>query len=116
MPRGTLCYQKLYSKAEIPPQELVDFDVEVLPLSELNNIFNQFGFQITSMASDSTGKWEQYVLNWSGKKDLIKLSQNKEDEDLKNWIKLWYDMYFKYRRPYEGQAMFGLQQILDSNI
>lgn len=113
---GTLCYQKLYSKVEIPPQELIDFDVEVLPLSKLNNIFNQLGFQVTSMASDSVGKWEQYILNWSGKKDLIKLSANKMDENLRNWIKTWYDMYFKYRRQYEGQAMFGLQQIIEHDI
>jgi len=108
---GILCYQKLYSKTDAPPQQLVDFDVEVLPLSELNDIFNQLGFQVISMASDSTGKWEQYVLNWSGKKDLIKLSEDMENNNLKNWIKTWYDVYFKYRRQYEGQAMFGMQQI-----
>ena len=38
---GVLGYQKLYSKIENPPQELVDFDEEVLTLSELNDIFNQ---------------------------------------------------------------------------
>lgn len=113
---GTLCYQKLYSKVEFPPQELIDFDAEVLPLSKLNIIFNQLGFQVTSMASDSMGKWEQYILNWSGKKDLIKLSENKTNENLRDWIRIWYDMYFKYRRQYEGQAMFGLQQILEPNI
>lgn len=114
-PGGMLCYQKLYSKVELPPQELVDFDVEVLPLTRLNHIFNRNGFQIISMASDSIGKWEQYTLNWSGKKDLIKLSKNKENENLYNWIKTWYDMYFKYRRFYEGQAVFGLQKILESD-
>lgn len=113
---GTLCYQKLYSKVDAAPQELIDFDIEVLPLSELNTIFNQLGFQVISMASDSMGKWEQYVLNWSGKKDLIKLSQNRDNKGLENWIKTWYDIYFKYRRQYEGQAMFGMQHILDFHI
>lgn len=110
---GILAYQKLYSKVENPPKELVDFDEEVFPLSELNHIFNSLGFQITSMVSDSVGMWEHYVLNWSGKRDLFQLSKNRENESLKNWIETWYDMYFKYRRQYEGQALFCLQKILE---
>lgn len=110
---GLLAYQKLFSKIEIPPKELVEFDVEVLSLSELNHIFNENGFQITSMASDTNGMWEKYVLNWNGKRDLLSLKQDIHNQDLKNWIKQWYDMYFDYRRQYEGQAMFGLQRIVD---
>jgi len=30
---------------------------------------------------------------------------------LKEWIDKWYNMYFDYRRQYEGQALFGLQRI-----
>ena len=111
---GVLGYQKLYSKVDNPPQELVDFDEEVLTLFELNAIFNQQGFQMISMASDNTGMWERYVLNWSGKRDLLQLSQNENDENLRAWIQKWYNMYFKYRRQYEGQALFGIQRILDS--
>ena len=113
---GVLGYQKLYSKVENPPQELVDFDEEVLTLSELNGIFNQQGFQVISMASDSMGMWEHYVLNWSGKRDLLQLSQNENNEGLKSWIQTWYNMYFKYRRRYEGQALFGLQKILEHSL
>lgn len=110
---GVLGYQKLYSKVDNPPQELIDFDEEVLTLFELNAIFNQQGFQMISMASDNTGMWEHYVLNWSGKRDLLQLSQNENDENLRAWIQKWYNMYFKYRRQYEGQALFGLQKILN---
>lgn len=113
---GVLGYQKLYSKVDNPPQELIDFDEEVLTLFELNAIFNQQGFQMISMASDNTGMWERYVLNWSGKRDLLQLSQNENDENLRAWIQKWYNMYFKYRRQYEGQALFGLQRILDSSL
>lgn len=113
---GVLGYQKLYSKIENPPQELVDFDEEVLTLSELNDIFNQQGFQMISMASDNMGMWERYVLNWSGKRDLLQLSQNENDKNLRSWVQKWYNMYFKYRRQYEGQALFGLQRILDSSL
>ena len=107
---GVLCYQKLYSKVMNPPQELIDFDEEVLPLSELNRVFNQLGYGMTAMASDTTGMWEHYVVNWSGKRDLLRLKQEPDNEQLKNWVTTWYNMYFDYRRQYEGQALFGLQR------
>lgn len=109
---GVLCYQKLYSKVMNPPQELIDFDEEVLPLSELNRVFNQLGYGMTAMASDTTGMWEHYVVNWSGKRDLLRLKQEPDNEQLKNWVTTWYNMYFDYRRQYEGQALFGLQRYL----
>ena len=108
---GLLAYQKLYSKVQNPPQELVDFDEEVLPLSELNCIFNSLGFYMTCMASDTNSMWEHYVVNWSGKRDLNMLRQNPNDEKLKHWIDKWYRMYFDYRRLYEGQALFGLERL-----
>ena len=111
-PGGVLCYQKLYSKVMNPPQELIDFDEEVLPLSELNRVFNQLGYGMTAMASDTTGMWEHYVVNWSGKRDLLRLKQEPDNEQLKNWVTTWYNMYFDYRRQYEGQALFGLQRYL----
>lgn len=107
---GVLCYQKLYSKVMNPPQELIDFDEEVLPLSELNRVFHQLGYGMTAMASDTTGMWEHYVVNWSGKRDLLRLKQEPDNEQLKNWVTTWYNMYFDYRRQYEGQALFGLQR------
>lgn len=112
---GLLAYQKLYSKVQNPPQELVDFDEEVLPLSELNCIFNSFGFYMTCMASDTNSMWEHYIVNWRGKRDINMLRQNqndeKYDEKLKQWIDKWYQMYFDYRRQYEGQALFGLERL-----
>lgn len=110
-PGGMLAYQKLYAKTENPPQELIDFDGEVLPLSELNRIFNELGFYITSMASDSVGMWENYVFHWSGKRDLQQLAENRENKTLENRIRRWHEMYFKYRRQYEGQALFGLERV-----
>lgn len=110
-PGGLLAYQKLYAKTENPPQELIDFDGEVLSLSELNDIFNGLGYYITSMASDSTGMWEKYVFNWSGRRDLLQLAENREDKALENRVRKWHNMYFKYRRQYEGQALFGLKRV-----
>ena len=103
-PGGTLCYQKLYARIEEPPQELLDFDGEVLPLSELNRRFNDLGWYMTAMAGDTPGMWEHYVVNWCGKRDW----ENHADPA---WIKTWYDMYFDYRREFEGQALFGLREI-----
>lgn len=110
---GVICFQKLYSKVENPPQELIDFDIEVLPLHKLNSIFNDLGYHMISMASDSSGMWEHYVIHWSCRRDLLRLKQNPSDEGLKDWIKKYYNMYFKYRRQYEGQALFGLKRFFD---
>ena len=109
-PHGVLAYQKLYAKVPHPPQELVDFDEEVLPLNELNALFNRLGYYVTHMASDSSSDWERYI-TWSARRDIARLRANPGDAQLKDWIDKWYRMYFEYRRPYEGQALFGLEKL-----
>jgi SAM-dependent methyltransferase len=109
-PQGVLAYQKLYAKVPNPPQELVDFDEEVLPLNELNAIFNGLGYYVTHMASDTTSDWERYI-TWSARRDIARLRADPNDAQLKDWIDKWYRMYFEYRRPYEGQALFGLEKL-----
>lgn len=108
---GIIAFQKLYSKVANPPKELIEFDGEVLPLSQLNHIFNENGYCLISMASDNDSAWERYVINWSGQNDINRLRENPSDTGLKEWIDTWYNMYFDYRRQYEGQALFGLQRI-----
>ena len=110
-PKGILAYQKLYSKIQNPPQELIDFDEEVLSLSELNRIFNELGYYIIYMASDTDSEWERYI-TWSARRDIERFQQNPNDGKLKQWIDKWYRMYFDYRRPFEGQALFGLQKVI----
>lgn len=109
---GMLVYCKVYSKVPNPPQELVDFDGEVLPLNELCNIFRDAGYYITHMASDTNGDWERYI-TWSARRDLAKFKKDPANEELKSWINKWYDMYFLYRRNYEGQALFGLEKFFE---
>lgn len=107
---GILVYCKVYSKVPNPPQELIDFDEEVLPLEELNKIFNSLSYYITHMASDTNSDWERYI-TWSARRDINALRKNPNNKELKAWINKWYNMYFVYRRPYEGQALFGLEKL-----
>jgi cyclopropane fatty-acyl-phospholipid synthase-like methyltransferase len=107
---GILAYQKIYSKVPNPPQELLDFEGEVLPLSELNNIFNSLGYYLKFMASETDIMFENYVANWNVKQDLDRLRDNPNDEVSKQWVEKWWKMYFNYRRPYQGQALFGLEK------
>ena len=107
---GILAYQKLYSKVKNPPKKLIEFDGEVLPLSTLNHIFNENGYFLIAMASDNDSAWERYVLNWSGRRDIERLKRDPSDTALREWIDKWYEMYFDYRREFEGQALFGLQR------
>jgi hypothetical protein len=39
------------------------------------------------------------------------LRNNPDNEEQRAWINKWYNMYFTYRRPYEGQALFGLEKL-----
>ncbi len=112
---GIIAYQRLYSKVQNPPKELVDFDEGLMTLTQCNKIFNELGLYIVSMASDSVGKWEHYTINWCGKRDLKALRKRSDDEQMKQWIDKWYSMYFDYRRQYEGQVLFGLQRVLEEN-
>ena len=107
---GFLAYQKLYSKVKNLPRELVEFDGEVLPLSALNHIFNENGYQMVSMAGDTDSAWERYVLAWSGQRNLERLKDDPSDTSLRKWCDKWYEMYFDYRREFEGQALFGLKR------
>lgn len=109
-PGGVLAYQKVYSNIPIPPRELTEFDGEVLPLGELNGIFNDLGYMVTHLATSSTADWERFI-TWNARRDISRLRRQPEDEGLRNWIDKWYRMYFDYRRPYEGQALFGLERL-----
>jgi ubiquinone/menaquinone biosynthesis C-methylase UbiE len=107
---GILVYHKVYSKVPDPPQELLDFEGEVLPLQELNKEFNRLGYYITNMASDSVSDWERYIM-WSARRNIEAYRKNRADTAAKEWMDKWYCMYFDYRRPYQGQALFGLEKI-----
>lgn len=107
---GILVYHKVYSKVPDPPQELLDFEGEVLPLQELNKEFNRLGYYITNMASDSVSDWERYIM-WSARRNIEAYRKNTADTAAKEWMDKWYCMYFDYRRQYQGQALFGLEKI-----
>lgn len=106
---GVLVYHKVYSKVENPPQELVDFDGIVMPLSQLNMEFNRLGYYLTAMASSTDSEWERYIMS-QGKRNIETCKSNPSDVEAKKWMDKWYNMYFEYRRKYEGQALFGLEK------
>ncbi len=108
--QGVLAYQKVYSRVPNPPQALLDFEGEVLPLDELHQEFRKLGYMLTYMASDSASEWERYI-TWDARRNIAKLRQNPKDIELEQWVETWYRMYFNYRRPYQGQALFGLEKV-----
>ena len=107
---GLLVYHKIFSKVPNPPQELIDFEGEVLPLTQLNQVFNGLGYYISYMVSDSDSKWENYIFS-DIKKSYDKLKSDPNDEQSRQWIDKWTSMYFEYRRPYQGQGLFGLVKL-----
>lgn len=109
-PSGKLIIGTRFSKAEHPPQELVDFEGELLSLSEIDAVFQSNGYFITAMASDTHHEWERYMM-WSARRHLTELRKNAQDQSQMEWCKKWYDMYFRLRRLLEGYATFVIEKI-----
>ncbi len=109
-PNGKLIFGRLYSKIDNPPKELTDFDGEIETLETINNKIRECGYSITAIASDTDAQWENYI-TWSAKRDIEHLRGNPDDKEREAWLKKWYDIYFKYRRPFEGWALLGIEKL-----
>lgn len=109
-PRGKLIIGTRYSKVEDPPKELIEFEGETLPLTEINRIIRSKDYYITAMATDTQAEWERYIM-WSAKRHLNTLRKSPEDRPLREWCGKWYDMYFNYRRPYEGYVTLVIEKL-----
>ena len=107
---GTLLYQKVFSTIEDVPKELDKFDGGVYPLTKLNKIFNDLGYYITHFATGTENDWNRYY-TWSVRRDIDKLRKEPNNSKQREWINYWNDMHFRYRMPYENQALFGLQKL-----
>ena len=108
-PNSKLIFGRLYSKVDNPPKELTDFDGEIETLDVINRKIRECGYNIVAIASDTDAQWENYV-TWSAKRDIEHLRKFPDDEKTKEWLNKWYDVYFKYRRLYEGWALFGIEK------
>jgi hypothetical protein len=109
-PGGKLVFCHLFSRIPDPPKELTDFDGPLPTLDELYTLFRQLGFHLTSVVSDTAAEWDRYI-SWSARRDVDRLRQQPDDRALAQWIDKWWHVYFSYRRPYEGQALFVLERL-----
>ena len=109
-PNGKLIIGTRYSKVEIPPKELVEFEGETLPLTEINRIVRSKGYYITAMDTDTQAEWERYIM-WSAKRHLNDLRKTPENQLHGEWCDKWYDMYFNYRRPFEGYVTVVIEKL-----
>jgi ubiquinone/menaquinone biosynthesis C-methylase UbiE len=109
---GILVFQKIYSKAPDPPTEFIYYIINVPRLSELNSIFNEFGYLIAYMTDDNESDTERYV-TWIIRKHRgsDNIHDNADSEEVKQQMVMWYRSHFEHYRQYEGQALFGLKKI-----
>lgn len=107
---GALLYQKVFSTVENVPKELDEFDGGVYPLTKLNKIFNNVGYYITHFATGTENDWNRYF-TWSVRRDIDKLRKKPNNQEQQERVEYWNYMHFKYRMPYENQALFGLQKL-----
>lgn len=107
---GTLLYQKVFTTSQNVPKELDEFDGGVYPLTVLNKMFNACGYYITHLATGTENDWNRYF-TWSVRRDIEKLRKKPSNQEQRERIDYWNYMHFKYRMPYENQALFGLQKL-----
>jgi len=109
---GNLIYGTPYKKQDNIPQELIDFEGELLTLTELYDLFRNLGFVVTDFACCESQEWDRYI-SWSARRDMGILydKDSKINEDNLDWVDKWFRMHFKNRRPYEGFVMFVLKKI-----
>lgn len=108
-PTGKLIIGTRYSKVDNTPKELIEFEGETLTLTEINRFLRSKDYYITSMATDTHAEWERYIM-WSAKRHLNDLRKSPESQSLREWCDKWYDMYFNYRRPYEGYVTVVIEK------
>lgn len=107
---GTLLYQKVFATVEDVPKELDAFDGGVYPLTQLNKMFNDLGYFITHFATGTENDWNRYFA-WSVRRDIDKLRKKQDNQKQRERVDYWNYMHFKYRMPFENQALFGLQKL-----
>jgi SAM-dependent methyltransferase len=107
-PGGIIVFGKLFSNIPNPPQELIDFDGPLPTLSEIYDEAKQCGYLITSMASGGNAAWERYVM---GERKAERLTKYTTDPEWAAWTDKWHKIYYDYRRPYEGWALFGMEKL-----
>ncbi|MCL2517632.1 MAG: class I SAM-dependent methyltransferase [Oscillospiraceae bacterium] len=97
-PGGVIVFGRLFSEIPNPPQELIDFDGPMPTLSEIYDEAKQCGYLIISMASGSNASWERYIMRGKRTSDMT-------------WNDKWHRIYYDYRRPYGGWALFGIEKL-----
>lgn len=107
---GVLLFQRVFSEVENVPKELDEFDFGVYTLSKLNEVFNNLGYYITNLATGTDSEWDRYY-TWCVRRDIEALRNNPNNISKKEWINTWNEMHFRYRRPYENQALFCLRRL-----
>lgn len=108
-PGGTIVFGRLFSEIPDPPKELTEFDGPLPTLNEIYTQVRQCGYLITSMVSGGGASWERYIMRDS-KHALLRLRQNPRDAEWSARTDKWNRIYFDYRRPYEGWALFGIEK------
>ena len=109
-PNGKLVIAECLLKNDNAPQALIDFEGNLYTLDEINNIFNRRGYYITYFSTGTNTEWEHYIA-WDARRTIQKIQENPNDAASRVWLNKWYQIYFKYRRNYEGWGFFVIEHI-----
>lgn len=109
-PNGKIIVAECYSLKADVPKELTDFEGQLYTLEGLYALFKNKGYYISYMSTGTNAEWERYI-TWDARNTLVKIRANQNDKKQLDWLDKWYQMYFKYRRDFEGWGFFVLERI-----
>ena len=109
-PTGRLIIAECFLNTTPAPRELIDFEGTLYTLNELYKIISARGWYISYFSTGTDADWERYI-SWDARRTIEGIRKNPESQNDKDWLDKWYNMYFQYRRQYEGWGFFALERI-----
>lgn len=111
--QGKIILGEVFYTQKDVPQELIDFEGNLLTEADIYGIALRNGYAITFIGRDTPAEWDRYIA-WSARRiveDYRKETEPQEKAKQLEWLRKWYDMYVHYRERYQRYAIFVLEKL-----
>lgn len=112
-PRGKIILGEVFYTQKDVPQELIDFEGNLLMEADIYEIALRNRYAIIFIGRDTPAEWDRYIA-WSARRiveDYRKETTPQAKAKQLEWLRKWYDMYVHYRAKYQRYAIFVLEKL-----